>query len=75
MFCRSGQSIHKKLARISNFISRSTKKVKHFEKLQESLLKEAAEKETEIQKAEASLIKTQQELEKYQNQRKNYWQN
>ncbi len=50
MFCRSGQSIHKKLARISNFISRSTKKVKHFEKLQESLMKEAAEKETEIQK-------------------------
>src|SRR5699024_5090242 len=39
---------------------------KHFEKLQESLLKEAAEKETEIQKAEANLIKTQQELEKYQ---------
>ncbi len=30
------------------------------------MLKEVAEKETEIQKAEASLIKTQQELEKYQ---------
>ena len=31
-----------------------------------SFKKEAAEKETEIQKAEANLIKTQQELEKYQ---------
>ena len=47
-------------------LAEAQKKVKHFEKLQESLMKEAAEKETEIQKAEANLIKTQQELEKYQ---------
>ncbi|WP_165004004.1 MULTISPECIES: chromosome segregation protein SMC [unclassified Enterococcus] len=47
-------------------LAEAKKKVKHFEKLQESLNKEVAEKESEIQTAETHLMHTQQELEKYQ---------
>lgn len=42
------------------------KKVSHFEKLQEKIASDVAEKEIEIQKAQTQMMQTQQELEKYQ---------